>query len=259
MRYNFADSNWTPLYGQGPSVRDSSCLASAYGGTKLVLFGGIQNSGALSDIFIYDVATNTWTQGQDGSNKRARASAACTVSGDYFITYGGYSGKGNRYPPPELTSVYNLKTNTWVTRYESPSAGVSAGAIAGGVVGGVAVIAAIVLFVLYRKRRAKSNTEKQLEPPSPKSEALAPKDEVFPLMVQQQPGMSVAQAKEHMHQQYLPTAAPTVQEWPTDELRAQRGPRHYVDNRVVSEYHPSSFAHEPSSGRNLQAQPIMFP
>ncbi|KAF8929139.1 hypothetical protein BGZ52_002546 [Haplosporangium bisporale] len=267
VRYNFADSSWTPLYSQGPSARDSACLASAYGGTKLVLFGGIQTASALSDIFIYDIATNTWTQGQDGTIKRGRASAACTVSGDYFITYGGYLDKGTRYPPMELTSVYNLKTNTWATRYESPSAGLSAGssagpsagAIAGGVVGGVAVISAIVLFVWYRKRRPKSDAEKQQQPPSPKSVTLAPKAEAFPLMVQQKPGTSVAQEQDHRHQLNLPMASPTVQEWPSEELRGHRGPQQYVGSRVVAGHHSGAFGEVPSSGRNPQAQPSMFP
>ncbi|KAG0013702.1 hypothetical protein BGZ81_000875 [Podila clonocystis] len=191
LRFNFQDQNWTPVYTMGgPSARDSPCMASAYNGAKLVVFGGIENgANSMGDIYVYDIASNTWTQGEFGGVRRARASPACTVSGDFFIAYGGYADKVNRYPPAELTSVFNLKTNKWVARYEltEESSGLSAGGIAGCVIGGVAVIAGVVLFIMYRRNQKgkKGTVSLQSDPTVPeyRVETLK-KEEDFPLMVQ---------------------------------------------------------------------------
>ncbi|KAG0031864.1 hypothetical protein BGZ82_006814 [Podila clonocystis] len=229
LRFSFQDRNWTPVYTMGgPSARDSSCMASAYNGAKLVVFGGIENAAnSLSDIFVYDVASNTWTQGEAGGVRRARASPACTVSGDFFIAYGGYSDKASRNPPVELTSVYNLKTNKWVARYELPaeSSGLSAGGIAGCVIGGVAVMACVVLFVLYRRERKgkKETVSQQSDPTVPECRVETPKkEEDFPLMVQHV-GMSMPvdpyASQKHESQLNIQMDGRSVQEWPTSELR----------------------------------------
>ncbi|KAG0097976.1 hypothetical protein BGZ93_001503 [Podila epicladia] len=114
-RLDYGGSAWSLVaaQGQAPSARAVTCMVAAYGGTKLVLVGG-EGAGkvVLSDIYIYDVATNTWTRGPDGGASRARAGHACAASGDNIVVYGGYINI-NRAPVPELTSVFSLKTNTW--------------------------------------------------------------------------------------------------------------------------------------------------
>ncbi|KAF9274178.1 hypothetical protein BGZ74_004484, partial [Mortierella antarctica] len=223
----FGGNRWDPPGGGSITdiARDSPCMASVYNGAMMILFGGTQ-SNTLSDIYMYDVASNTWTPGQPGVDRRVRASSACTVSGDFFIVYGGYTNKNDRNPPSELTSVYNLKTNKWVARYELPaeSTGLSAGAIAGSVVGGVAVIAGVVLFVLYRrkKRNTKKDTDlQQLDPVLKESWAVTPKEETFPLVAQPtSTNVNPYATHEHQSQLNVPLVGRSVQEWPSgSELR----------------------------------------
>lgn len=59
---------WTKLETTGaPTARESACMVPASNGTKLVVFGGLNPSGAfLGDIYILDVATSTWSKGADG-------------------------------------------------------------------------------------------------------------------------------------------------------------------------------------------------
>ncbi|KAG0037530.1 hypothetical protein BGZ82_002349 [Podila clonocystis] len=101
-----------------PSPRALACLASAYGGNKLVLFGGeTQLDELLGDIYIFDVASSTWARGAEGGLSRARAGHVCAVSGDMFLTWGGFRNVSSRAPVQETMSVYNMKTNSWVDRY----------------------------------------------------------------------------------------------------------------------------------------------
>ncbi|KAF9321182.1 hypothetical protein BG006_002663, partial [Podila minutissima] len=284
-QYSFRNSTWSPTNAfRMPTERDSPCLVSAYNGTKLVLFGGIQRGlEPMNDIYIYEIVTNMWIHGEPGTSTRARASAACGVSGDYFITFGGYAHKRTRVPPQELTSVYNLKTNKWVTRYEPPmvitptpgtsgegTSGLSAGAIAGAVVGGVAVIAGVVICVLYRKRQI-MNASLGLQPwpvkypPQTKTgdsshvyhAKTAPRAENHPLMTQQSNKME----DRHMfHLQYRNQSQlnETVDK---DRSKADhshtgslRGPQ-YVDPSSFGGYHrhPSTFDELVSKARDPQA------
>ncbi|KAF9377781.1 kelch domain-containing protein 3 [Podila verticillata] len=277
LRYNFQASTWAPVYAAGPSERDSPCLVPAYNGTKLVLFGGIQSGlQPLSDIYIYDLATNSWRVGPSGTITRARASPACGVSGDYFITFGGYGNKRSRFPPSELISVFNLKTNTWVTQYQPPSyatpsssASGPAGLIAGGVVGGVAVIA-VVVFFLYRRRRSKkdaSQPSSQSEyPPITETEGSSAnvyhakplEEENYPLTVQLR-NVGNIQAL-HMHhnqsqlnERMLDKKYPSKTDAPNGTLREPQ----YIDPASFGGYHrhPSTFVGPPSIARNPQTPP----
>ncbi|KAF9311827.1 hypothetical protein BG003_006912 [Podila horticola] len=281
LRYRFRDSTWAPMNTfRVPIERDSPCLVSAYNGTKLVLFGGIKGGlEPMSDIYIYDVVTNSWTQGEPGTSTRARASAACGVSGDYFITFGGYANKRNRLPPQELTSVYNLKSNTWVTRYEPPSfntsfssdaSGLSVGAIAGAAIGGVAVVAGVIIFVLYRKRQMnKASLELKPWPAehAPRTERggsahvchakAAPKEENDPLMMQQ---YSKKEDSQVFHLQDANQSQLNEMEdkelskgggSPTGSLR---GPQYVEPKSFGGQHqHPSTFGEPLSKARDPQA------
>lgn len=73
--------------GEVPGPRHSACLVPAFGGKKMVLFGGkIGNTvNALADIYVLDVATMFWTRGPDVAQTERRALAACAVSNDHFM------------------------------------------------------------------------------------------------------------------------------------------------------------------------------
>ncbi|KAG0224270.1 hypothetical protein B0O80DRAFT_434768 [Mortierella sp. GBAus27b] len=109
----------TAMKGPIPGPRMGACLVSAYGGTKMILFGGytMDRVKIYGEILIFDVATMTWTSGQVPSKKDQRGDAACAVSGDYFITWGGIGGSLTSEAVTNSTAVYNLKTNAWTTNY----------------------------------------------------------------------------------------------------------------------------------------------
>ncbi|ORZ10923.1 hypothetical protein BCR41DRAFT_387712 [Lobosporangium transversale] len=170
-----------PAKGTVPSPRRSPCMVSAYGGAKMILFGGLteQSNSVLSDIYILDTATMTWTKGTDAGLLSARAETHCAVSND-FVYFLGWCGV-NTIISSNLTIIYNIKNNVWQSKYSptaeadpsAPSGGIkptsgtgnstnptnpenpgkssNMGGIIGGVVGGLAVIALVIGFFVYRK------------------------------------------------------------------------------------------------------------
>lgn len=116
--FQYSSSNggtWSPItVAGGPSPRESACMVPAFNGTKLILFGGSATLDvALSDVFIFDVATGTWAPGTDAGPGGARSAHACAVSGDALIVWGGYATIGTRLPPVNVIAIYNLTTNLW--------------------------------------------------------------------------------------------------------------------------------------------------
>ena len=88
MLYNIADGSWTSVAttGQAPPGIIGACMVQAYGGTKMVLFGGdTSDHMAQQSIYILDVATWVWTKGADAGAANARGSAACAVTKDMFV------------------------------------------------------------------------------------------------------------------------------------------------------------------------------
>lgn len=164
-------SGWTipPTTGDIPTPRRSHCMVSADNGNKMILFGGLteQSNSVLSDVYVYDVASYTWTKGTDAGPSSARAEMACAVNNDLLVVWGG--GGVNTVLTSAITVVYNWKQDKWQTSYspiESPSSGnggsgggdaggkSNTGAIIGGAIGGVVVIALIGFFV-YRKKKVR--------------------------------------------------------------------------------------------------------
>ncbi|KFH69009.1 hypothetical protein MVEG_05811 [Podila verticillata NRRL 6337] len=182
LRFDITTNTWSNITAPGsPSARDVACLASAYGGTKLVLYGGESPTGKFvySEIYIFDVVKATWSQGMDGGTSRARAGFVCGVNNDEFVVWGGYTDMVVRAAVQEVLSVYNLKTNTWQQKFNeagsvgngtgsgigsnngtesnpatpATSSGSNVGAIAGGVAAAAVVIVAAVAFFAYRRRK----------------------------------------------------------------------------------------------------------
>ncbi|KAF9577257.1 hypothetical protein BGW38_007655 [Lunasporangiospora selenospora] len=101
--------------GAPPFDRINGCIEQAYNGTKLILFGGFVPGRYLDDIYIFDIATATWTQGTSAGAGNGRLGAACAVANDLFITWGGRTMEGELSSDPIL--IYNLKTDAWQTNY----------------------------------------------------------------------------------------------------------------------------------------------
>ncbi|KAF9201935.1 hypothetical protein BGZ49_007866 [Haplosporangium sp. Z 27] len=113
--------------GYNPSPRSSSCLVSAFGGSKLILFGGIDLAGAtsLNDIYTLDIHTMTWTRGPDVDETNGRGFAACAFSNGNFIVWGGANAvNGNAVVPRDNVLVFDTIVGNWTTMYNpllSPS------------------------------------------------------------------------------------------------------------------------------------------
>ncbi|KAG0310932.1 hypothetical protein BGZ99_010462, partial [Dissophora globulifera] len=177
--------------GAVPSPRKNHCMVPAYNGAKMILFGGIDPTGAvLGDIYFLDVATLVWTKGTDGGATVARGNTVCAVTNDLFVSWGGSDSKSTALTS-NITVIYNMKTNAWQTTYSplpdpsaptnaasapsrgpstptngpatpfepSPTASSSSSsavpAIAGGVVGGIAAAACVAGFLLYQHKTRK--------------------------------------------------------------------------------------------------------
>lgn len=118
-----ATEGWKDIHkemkGQIPNPRTDSCLTPAHGGSKMLLFGGESWDGLnlFPDIHVLDVATMTWRKGTNVGAKDKRSQAACAVSGDYFISWGGLIVDGI----PDTTIVYSIKTNRWTKSFIAAS------------------------------------------------------------------------------------------------------------------------------------------
>ncbi|KAF9117575.1 hypothetical protein BGW39_002053 [Mortierella sp. 14UC] len=192
LLYEFIPSNDVPVIqpviysGDAPTARQGHCMVSAYGGTKMIVFGGIgASNSALGDIYVLDTSDLKWSKGADGGVSVARAYTACAVSNDMFVAWGGCDG-AMATMTSNVTVVYNLKTNQWVSSYSpfpyvrttgsaaaTPSGtgtgngssptdtatgaesdgNSSSGGIIGGIVGGLAVIGIVVGLFIFRRRR----------------------------------------------------------------------------------------------------------
>ncbi|KAF9197792.1 hypothetical protein BGZ49_001629 [Haplosporangium sp. Z 27] len=186
-------NSWTTITPTGsvPTPRRSACMVSAYGGSKMILFGGLtdQSNSVLSDIYILDTATMNWTKGADAGVSSARAETSCAVTNDLFVSWGG--GGVNTVITSNLTIIYNIKLDSWQSTYSptavtSPSSGsdsgsgsgssTNLGAIIGGVIGGLVVIGLVIGFFVYRKKKNKngSTAHENAKLPGANSAAYAP-------------------------------------------------------------------------------------
>ncbi|KAG0215142.1 hypothetical protein BGX31_000909 [Mortierella sp. GBA43] len=115
--------------GVGEIPHRGACLVSVSGGKKMVLFGGAdQNVTVYSrDVHILDVDQGVWTKGPSISPEDARNAPACAGSNDQVIIWGGnteaFASKKFHCPTHQVL-VFDVKTNTWVTRYSAPGNGV---------------------------------------------------------------------------------------------------------------------------------------
>ncbi|KAG0358886.1 hypothetical protein BG005_001701 [Podila minutissima] len=189
---------------QAPSPRQGHCFVPAYGGTKMVLFGGFTNGSerqqqaqvASSDIFVFDVATLSWRKlslPSEQDTGLGRAYAACAVSGDMFVVWGGMARGGDATyisatttVTQNVTFVFNLRLGKFMDRFDPQYKGEGPGdnsgifqgdvsktgtpsmaAVFGGIIGGLAVVfvLAAILFMYLKRRREQeesSLTEKKL-------------------------------------------------------------------------------------------------
>ncbi|KAF9152040.1 hypothetical protein BG015_005866 [Linnemannia schmuckeri] len=113
-----AANPWNALNTTGivPPMLAGSCMVSAHSGTKMLLFGGMHNGNYSDNLYILDVATMKWSL---GAKYQPRSGAACSVSGDYFIVWGGTASDnvGNPILVPETPGIYNINATQWTTTF----------------------------------------------------------------------------------------------------------------------------------------------
>ncbi|KAG0334646.1 hypothetical protein BG004_000323 [Podila humilis] len=167
---------WTklPTIGEVPPARDSSCMVAAQGGEKLVVFGGRVSGSFGSDVYVYEIANNSWKKGKDGGIPRAKMDHVCAMSGTKLVVWGGWgTGAG-------VTAVYDIATDAWLDQYTPPlvsdlipesettppagpgsesKSGVAA--IAGGACGAIAVVTIISGILIYRRQRKNTSLSQQ--------------------------------------------------------------------------------------------------
>ncbi|KAI8359549.1 hypothetical protein B0O80DRAFT_440519 [Mortierella sp. GBAus27b] len=167
--------------GSRPSKRYYPCLLSAYEGTKLVLFGGrvgIIPSQSYRDIYILDLTTMVWTLGPIVPENDGRYSAACGISNEQLVVWGGLRVTlGSSSIPNNPVIVYDLRANRWTTSYTAisnstgtptstppPETDTSSGksniGVIVGVVVAVLVVLALVCGYIYVRRKRSAGLEK---------------------------------------------------------------------------------------------------
>ncbi|KAI1290565.1 hypothetical protein EDD11_009177 [Mortierella claussenii] len=184
--------------GSPPSPTANQCSAVSEDSKTLVVFGGqtsIVTPAFTGAIHLLDINTGVWTAGPSLSTPRIYA--ACVLIGDQFVVWGGSADSNNTLASNEPV-VFDVTLKQWVNNYAAPayylnapkptnlpnptssgsnggsgprtpyndngapsssSSSSSSASIIGGVVGGLAVIAAIVGFMLYRRRLNKKLEE----------------------------------------------------------------------------------------------------
>ncbi|KAK3809528.1 MAG: hypothetical protein J3Q66DRAFT_373774 [Benniella sp.] len=90
-----------------------NCMAPAYGGSKMVLFG-CDLFGENGVVYIFDVIKLTWKK---GPSTKSVGNSACAVTGDQFIIWGG---EFDADKVSDATLVYNMKTDKWTTSFIAP-------------------------------------------------------------------------------------------------------------------------------------------
>jgi hypothetical protein len=95
----------------------ATCFVPAHNGSTMVLMA--RDEQHRMTVYVLDVETRAWKSGPLHSVTIFYATYACSVSGDQLIAYGPLivNGTASNYS----VSVYNMKTEKWVTTYTPPS------------------------------------------------------------------------------------------------------------------------------------------
>ncbi len=133
QKYNPATNTWTTL-ANVPVVVSEASLAYSPTTNKLYLFGGedVDTSVVYNTLYIYDVATNTWSTGAAMPDVRAFMASGYFNGKVYLV--GGYNS-GSISPAFLQVWEYNISTNTYATKTPIPAANGFGGA-GYGVIGG---------------------------------------------------------------------------------------------------------------------------
>ena len=108
-RYNATTNTWTPrapIPGV-PNAGEGPC--GALWNNKIYVAQGTTGSA----LYIYDIATNTWTTGANRPVANGYGCAAGALNGKLYVAGGNAA--------PTVLTVYDIATNTWSTGTAPPS------------------------------------------------------------------------------------------------------------------------------------------
>ncbi|MEO0114016.1 MAG: kelch repeat-containing protein [candidate division WOR-3 bacterium] len=118
LEYNPATNSWRSITpSPRPTGRGWTALAAA--GGKLYLCGGSSSTGVLNDCWMFDPATETWTQKANMPGPRLYHSAIGFGDDNIYVIGGSIEGTT---PADNLVYKYTISTNTWVIETPLPTA-----------------------------------------------------------------------------------------------------------------------------------------
>ncbi|KAG0338336.1 hypothetical protein BG000_004146 [Podila horticola] len=182
-QYNLGNQSWAPLTEKGdiPQRRTGQCYVSAAGGKKIIMAGGLGStnpnvtpsgsmtayptptptggtgtspptnySDVLTDVYIFDVDSSTWSKA--GDTPVGFYGSICAVTGDNLVFYGGfnqYSEVPRRFVYNANTPyIFNLQNNSWVTDFVPAKVGGPGTGSGAGTSGKVFSVVGVVATVL---------------------------------------------------------------------------------------------------------------
>ncbi|GJJ75361.1 hypothetical protein EMPS_07719 [Entomortierella parvispora] len=160
--YDIQSKQWKTMSTSGdvPPARLDHCMASSDDGSKIVLFGGTVDGNTYFDtLYVLDVSTGKWKQGQSASVARTRM--ACAFHSYQFVAWGGSSGASRTTVLNNIPIVYNLNHGKWVNNYNATEKmeKSGSGALIGGVVAALAIAGGLGFFMYKRKKRRQMEME----------------------------------------------------------------------------------------------------
>ncbi|KAI7829331.1 hypothetical protein BC939DRAFT_23412 [Gamsiella multidivaricata] len=135
-------------------------MAASEDGSKVVLFGGTEDGNMyFNTIYILDVSSGKWKQGQEAPVARTRM--ACAVHSYQFIAWGGSSGGNRNTMLNNLPIVYNLNDDKWTDNYNADEKlrHNNTGAIIGGLFAVLVIAGGVGVFVMKKRQRQKHEEE----------------------------------------------------------------------------------------------------
>ncbi|KAG0316893.1 hypothetical protein BGZ97_006207 [Linnemannia gamsii] len=122
IEYKPSSNTWAllPVTGTAPDAREDACMVTDKDNNRVVVFGGQNDNGSLSDIYILDMKTLVWTRGP--SIATGRLGMACAMYDDGFLTWGGSTETFLVAYPSATPLVFNLTTMRWTDRYKQRDA-----------------------------------------------------------------------------------------------------------------------------------------
>ncbi|BCJ36928.1 hypothetical protein Athai_44310 [Actinocatenispora thailandica] len=113
---------WTPIANAPTTLQDN---AVSVNGGKLYSAYGFTGSGDIKNMYIYDPAGGTWTQGASASDNRSGDPAHGFIGGKFYAV-GGWADNGT---PDTKLEIYDPSSDTWSTGATAPKAFAGAGSV----------------------------------------------------------------------------------------------------------------------------------